>query len=241
MALFATLGTWALTALGSATVFFFKRVNDRLLNVMLSSAAGIMMAASYFSLLAPARELAGDNAWIPLCGGFILGAGFIIASDTLLDCLPRSRSTLLVTAITLHNIPEGLAVGIAFGALKEQGLSHSSILGAFSIALAIGLQNFPEGAAVSVPMRRDGASCGKSFFFGQLSGAVEPLFGVLGAALISFFTPLMPLALSFAAGAMIFVVVKELIPEAEKSGCRATSAGCIIGFALMMLLDVALG
>ncbi|MEA3505352.1 MAG: ZIP family metal transporter [Bacteroidota bacterium] len=257
-ALFATLFTWFLTALGAAVVFFFKKINKNVLNGMLGFAAGIMIAASFWSLLAPAIEMAeemGDTPWVPAVVGFLSGGTFLLLVDKILPHLHLGnemkdaegiktswqKSVLLVLAITLHNIPEGLAVGVAFGALAS-GMDSVSIAGAVALAIGIGIQNFPEGAAVSVPLRREGFSRRKSFFYGQMSGIVEPMAGVIGAVAVLSMKDFLPYALSFAAGAMIFVVVEELIPEAqqEKSTDIAT-IGAMLGFAVMMLLDVALG
>jgi ZIP family zinc transporter len=225
---------------------------------MLGFAAGVMIAASYWSLLAPAIEMAeesGGPGWVPATVGFLLGGAFLWGVDRVLphlhlgypteeaEGLPTSwrRSVLLVTAITLHNFPEGLAVGVAFGAAAA-GLPSASIAGAAALALGIGLQNFPEGMAVSVPLRREGMSRGKSFWYGQLSGAVEPIAGVLGAAAVLLMRPILPYALAFAAGAMIYVVVEELIPESQlESITDVATVGAMLGFALMMTLDVALG
>ena len=257
-ALVATLFTWFLTALGAALVFFFKQINRKVLDGMLGFAAGVMIAASYWSLLAPAIEMAeGSNlpAWVPATVGFLLGGFFLWFVDKLLPHLHLGfpmeeaegiktswqRSILLVLAITLHNIPEGLAVGVAFGALAAD-LPAATFAGAVALALGIGIQNFPEGTAVSVPLRREGLSRVKSFWYGQLSGAVEPIAGVLGAAAVILIKPLLPYALSFAAGAMIFVVVEELIPESQlEKNTDIATIGAMLGFAVMMTLDVALG
>ena len=229
-ALFATLFTWFVTALGAALVFLFKTINKKVLNGMLGFAAGVMIAASFWSLLAPAIEMAeanGGSAWIPAAVGFLAGGGFLWSVDKILPHLhigapveeaegiktSWERSVLLVLAITLHNIPEGLAVGVAFGAIAAD-LPSASLAGAMALALGIAIQNFPEGAAVSVPLRREGLSRGKSFLYGQASGIVEPIAGVLGAFAVVAMKPILPYALSFAAGAMIYVVVEELIPEA---------------------------
>ena len=257
-ALLATCFTWFVTALGAGLVFFFKSINRRLLDGMLGFAAGVMIAASYWSLLSPAIEMAeasGTPAWIPTAAGFLAGGLFLWAVDKLLPHLhlglPMNqaeglhttwrRSVLLVLAITLHNIPEGLAVGVAFGALRY-GLASANLAGAVALALGIGIQNFPEGTSVSAPLRREGLSRLKSFWFGQLSGIVEPIAGVLGAMAVLLMKPILPYALSFAAGAMIFVVVEQLIPESqqEKHSDIATG-GAMVGFAVMMILDVALG
>lgn len=243
LAFFATVFTWFMTASGSVLVLFFKKINNKIMNMFLGFSSGIMIAASFFSLLAPAEELSGRNAWLILSSGFFSGGVVLILFDLLFFKLYRkncSRTFMLISSITMHNIPEGLVVGVAFGALKSLPITFENLFPALSIAFGIGLQNFPEGAAVSLPLRREGYSPLKSFFFGQLSGIVEPLFGVLGAILVGFFTSILPFALSFAAGAMVFVAVKELIPEAEKEGGYLPVLGCISGFTLMMLLDVAL-
>lgn len=257
-ALMATLFTWFVTALGAATVFIFKSINKKVLNGMLGFAAGVMIAASFWSLLAPAitmAEEAGMIAWVPAVIGFLAGGAFLWLVDVIMPHLhigPQEepegiktgwrRSVLLVLAITLHNIPEGLAVGVAFGAAASN-FPAASLTGAIALAMGIGLQNFPEGAAVSVPLRREGLSRLKSFIYGQASGIVEPIAGVLGAVAVIAMKPMLPYALSFAAGAMIYVVVEELIPEAqqEKHHSNIGTVGAMLGFAVMMLLDVALG
>jgi ZIP family zinc transporter len=258
LALFASIFTWALTALGSAMVFFFKKINQKALNSMLGFAAGVMIAASFWSLLSPAIQMTkeqGGITWLPAVTGFLTGGAFLLLIDSILPHLhlgrKRSeaegiktswkRSILLVLAITLHNIPEGLAVGVAFGALASNP-GAGALAGAVALAMGIGLQNFPEGAAVSVPLRREGFSRWKAFNYGQLSGAVEPVAAVLGAYLVLLMEPMLPYALSFAAGAMIFVVVEELIPESQNgSETDFSTIGAMLGFATMMLLDVALG
>jgi ZIP family zinc transporter len=258
LALFATLFTWAVTALGSSLVFFFRTLNQKLLNAMLGFAAGVMIAASYWSLLKPAIEISESNggiAWLPALIGFLSGGAFLLIIDKILPHLhfglsidkaeglktSWQRSVLLVLAITLHNIPEGLAVGVAFGALASNP-DTGMLAGAIVLAVGIGLQNFPEGAAVSVPLRREGFSRIKAFNIGQLSGVVEPIAGVIGASLVLLITPLLPYALSFAAGAMIFVVIEELIPESQTgSETDFSTIGAMLGFATMMFLDVALG
>jgi ZIP family zinc transporter len=257
-ALIATLFTWFMTALGSGLVFFFKSINRKVLDAMLGFAAGVMIAASYWSLLAPAIEMAEESSlpsWIPATSGFLLGGGFLWLIDKLLPHLhpgfPKEeaegvstswqRSVLLVLAITIHNIPEGLAVGVAFGALAAD-LPSATLGGAIALALGIGIQNFPEGTAVSVPLRREGLSRLKSFWYGQLSGVVEPVAGVLGAVAVIFMRPILPYALAFAAGAMIYVVVEELIPESQlEKHTDVATVGAMLGFAVMMTLDVALG
>ncbi|MBN2864300.1 MAG: ZIP family metal transporter [Bacteroidales bacterium] len=258
LALFATLFTWGLTAFGAALVFFFKSINKKILNAMLGFAAGVMIAASFWSLLKPAIEMSeasGKIAWVPALIGFLAGGAFLLLIDKILPHLhlglPMSkaegikttwqRSILLVLAITLHNIPEGLAVGVAFGALASN-TDSASIAGAVALAFGIGLQNFPEGAAVSIPLRREGFSRLKAFWYGQMSGIVEPIAGVTGAFMVSSMTSLLPYALSFAAGAMIFVVIEELIPESQRGlNTDLSTIGAMLGFSTMMLLDVALG
>jgi ZIP family zinc transporter len=257
-ALLATCFTWGVTALGASAVFFFKRVDRRVLDGMLGFAAGVMVAASFWSLLAPAIEMASDGglpAWIPATVGFLLGGAFLWGVDAVLPHLHRGltddqaegisttweRSVLLVLAITLHNFPEGLAVGVAFGAVAA-GLPAASLTGALALALGIGLQNFPEGTAVSVPLRREGFSRLKSFLYGQASGVVEPFAGVLGAAAVLTIRAILPYALAFAAGAMIYVVVEELIPSSQlETETDVATVGAMLGFAVMMTLDVALG
>lgn len=257
-ALLATLFTWGLTALGAALVFVAKSVQKRLLNSMLGFAAGVMVAASFWSLLAPAIEMAeasGGPAWLPAVVGFLLGGAFLWAVDRTLPHLHMGypmeeseglkttwrRIVLLIMAITLHNIPEGLAVGVAFGAVAAD-LPSATLAGAVALAIGIGIQNFPEGLAVSMPLRGEGMSRWMSFFYGQLSAVVEPVAGVLGAAAVLLMRPLLPYALSFAAGAMIFVVVEQLIPESQRGeNTDVATVGAMGGFAVMMLLDVALG
>ena len=264
-ALLATLFTWGVTALGASTVFFTRTVNQKLLDMMMGFAAGVMIAASFWSLLNPAIEQAeaahltdgGPPAWVPAAVGFLLGALFLFVVDKILPHLHvglRSedaegiktnwhRSILLVLAITLHNIPEGLAVGVAFGAAAISVDGGSEMLvGAVGLALGIGLQNFPEGLAVSMPLRREGFSRAKSFWYGQMSGIVEPIAGVIGAFAVILMQPILPYALSFAAGAMIFVCVEELIPESHQKGnTDLATMGAMLGFTVMMVLDVALG
>ena len=258
LALVATLFTWFVTAAGASMVFFFKTINKKILNSMLGFAAGVMIAASFWSLLKPAIDMSeetGSNPWIPAVSGFLAGGAFLLLIDKILPHLhlglPKEkaegikttwhRSVLLVLAITLHNFPEGLAVGVAFGALAHTP-DLGILTGAITLAVGIGLQNFPEGAAVSIPLRREGFSRLKAFNYGQLSGVVEPIAGVLGAYLVLTINPLLPYALSFAAGAMIFVVVEELIPESQTGNeTDLSTIGAMLGFATMMLLDVALG
>lgn len=261
-ALIGTLFTYGVTALGASLVFFFKSINKTVLNGMLGFAAGVMIAASFWSLLAPSIEMAeelGQTAWMTAAIGFLAGGFFLYLVDKLLPHLHMGletsqaegvktswqRSVLLVLAITLHNIPEGLAVGVAFGAAASGGLGGASIAGAIALAIGIGLQNFPEGAAVSIPLRREGFSRTKAFMYGQASGIVEPIAGVVGAVAVLSMRPILPYALAFAAGAMIYVVIEELIPEAqrEEGGSKTDIAtiGALIGFSVMMILDVALG
>lgn len=257
-ALLAGLFTWGVTALGAALVFLTRNFSRKLLDVMLGFAAGVMIAASFWSLLAPALEMSGHlGRWsfVPAAAGFVLGALFLRLVDILLPHLHLNssiehaegltsnwqRSTLLVAAITLHNIPEGLAVGVAFGAVAAD-LPTASLAGAIALTLGIGIQNFPEGAAVSVPLRREGLSRTRAFLFGQASGLVEPVAAVIGATAVVWAQPILPYALAFAAGAMIFVVVEEVIPESQGSGYGdMATMGVIAGFTLMMILDVALG
>jgi len=261
MALAATLGTWFVTALGAATVVFFTSPNPRGMNIMLGFASGVMIAASFWSLLQPAIERAeassGLPAYVVATAGFLCGALFMWVSDKVVSFARKKtdntqgkpnerlhRIIMLILSITLHNIPEGLAVGVAFGALQKNGYTAENIMGAISVAVGIGLQNFPEGAAVSVPLRREGYSRKKSFLFGQASGMVEPIAGVLGAVLVVYVEAILPYALSFAAGAMILVAVHELIPECQRnqqSEPYFSTMGIVLGFAVMMLLDVMLG
>ena len=255
-ALVGTIFTWLMTALGAATVFLAREVNRKLLDTMLGFAGGVMIAASYWSLLAPAIEMSETGplpVWLPATIGFLAGGVFLRGIDFILPHLHRGeeqpegvktswqRITLLVLAITLHNFPEGLAVGVAFGAVAA-GLPAATITGAIALALGIGIQNFPEGLAVSLPLRREGFSRCKSFWYGQLSGLVEPVAGVLGAVAVLLARPLLPYALAFAAGAMIFVVAEDLIPESQSGGnAHQATLGVMLGFTVMMILDGALG
>ena len=260
-ALLAGLFTWSVTALGAALVFFTKSLNRKLLDAMLGFAAGVMIAASFWSLLVPAIEMAeaqGTIKWLPAAVGFLLGGAALRIADRVIPHLhldrrlsqaegPKTtwrRATLLVMAITLHNIPEGLAVGVAFGATaaNSQLGGIATLSAAVTLAIGIGLQNFPEGCAVSVPLRGEGLSRGKAFWYGQLSGAVEPVSAVIGAAAVMAVWPILPYALAFAAGAMIYVVVEELIPESQQHGNEdLATLGTMAGFTVMMVLDVALG
>lgn len=257
-ALVGTCFTWLLTALGAGAVFLVRDFSRRVLDAMLGFAGGVMIAASFWSLLAPAIEMSeggGLPVWIPPAAGFMLGGLFLLAVDKTLphlhagfatnaaEGLPSTwkRSVLLVLAITLHNIPEGLAVGVAFGALAA-GIPSATFAGAVALAVGIGLQNFPEGMAVSVPLRREGMSRAKAFFWGQLSAVVEPIAAVIGAEAVMLAQPILPYALSFAAGAMIFVVVEELVPESQREGhSDIATMGALAGFVVMMILDVAFG
>jgi zinc transporter, ZIP family len=256
--LLATGFTWALTALGAATVFMTREVNRKLLDGMLGFSAGVMIAASYWSLLAPALEMSIGNgmpAWFPATVGFLLGGIFLGSIDKILPHLhpdgpleePEGlqttwrRNILLVLAITLHNFPEGLAVGVAFGAVAAH-LPAATLAAAVALAVGIGIQNFPEGLAVAMPLRREGLSSWRCFWYGQASALVEPIAGVVGAAAVILVRPILPYALSFAAGAMIFVVVEELIPESQRDHhTDLATLSTLLGFAVMMVLDVAFG
>lgn len=257
-ALAATGFTWGLTALGAATVFVTTTFNRKVLDWMLGFAAGVMIAASFWSLLAPAIEMAEEDSlpsWLPAVTGFLVGGVFLRAIDMVLPHLHLNapmkaaegvqttwqRSILLVLAITLHNIPEGLAIGVAFGAAAAD-LPSATFAGAAALAIGVGIQNFPEGLAVSMPLRGEGMSRVRSFWYGQLSAVVEPVAGGIGAAAIVVARPILPYALAFAAGAMIFVVVEEVVPESQCNGNQdLATMGAMIGFAVMMTLDVALG
>jgi len=255
-AFYATLFTWGVTALGASFVFIFRSMNRAFLDGMLGFTGGVMVAASFWSLLSPAIEMSEGEGFVkvfPAAIGFSLGALFIFGLDKVLPHLhinfkesegiktPWHRTTLLALAITLHNIPEGLAVGVLFGGVAA-GIPEASISGAVILAIGIGIQNFPEGIAISVPLRRQGASRFKAFWYGQMSAIVEPIFAVLGALAVTFFTPILPYALAFAAGAMIFVVVEEVIPETQLDKYTDIAAlGFVGGFVIMMTLDVALG
>lgn len=256
LALMAGLFTWAVTSAGAALVFLFKEINKKTLNIMLGFAAGVMVAASFWSLLLPAKEIAqqaGIVEWLPVVVGFTAGGILLMIMDKVLPHLhPNSKdgspeglpshlkkSILLIFAITLHNIPEGFAVGVAFGAMANEGVTFAA---AIVVALGIGIQNLPEGAAVSIPLRKEGFSRRKSFMIGQLSGAVEPVAAVLGAYFAMNMTYLLPYTLSFAAGAMIYVVVEELIPESQsEEHSHGATIGSMAGFLLMTFLDIALG
>ena len=258
-ALLATCFTWGLTALGAASVFTVRKFNQKVLDTMLGFAGGVMIAASFWSLLAPGIEMAeslGVPGWLPAAVGFLLGGVCLRGIDMALPHLHLpgapmqeaeglktawKRTLLMILAITLHNIPEGLAVGVAFGAAALD-IESATVAGAIALAIGIGLQNFPEGIAVAMPLRREGLSRTRSFMYGQLSAMVEPVAGVLGAAAVLIAQPILPYALSFAAGAMIFVVVEDVVPESYREGnVDLATMGVLLGFTVMMVLDVALG
>ncbi|MFQ5431561.1 MAG: ZIP family metal transporter [Nitrospinota bacterium] len=257
-ALTATVFTWFMTALGSSVVFLGKEMKRKSLDVTLGFAAGVMIAASFWSLLQPSIELSAANnigSWFPAAVGFLFGGFVLRLLDGLLPHLHPGfpddetegvktswhRSTLLVLAITLHNIPEGLAVGVAFGAAAA-GYPEATLTSAMILAFGIGIQNLPEGAAVSWPLRREGMPKFKCLWYGQLSGAVEPIGGVVGAAAVVIAKPILPYAMAFAAGAMIYVVAEELIPESQNNGyADQATIGLMVGFTIMMILDVAFG
>ncbi|EJD8545190.1 ZIP family metal transporter [Staphylococcus pseudintermedius] len=258
-ALLAGVITWLLTALGAATVFVFKSVNEKVLNSMQGFAAGIMIAASFWSLLQPAIESSSGSTvpWLPAAIGFLLGGVFIRSLDYVIPHMHRNaadesqhqegvvtslnKNTLLLLAITLHNIPEGLAIGVAFGGIAT-GNEHATLLGALGLAIGIGIQNIPEGAALSLPIHASGQSKWKAFNYGQASALVEPVFATVGAAAVLVVTPILPYALAFAAGAMIFVVVEELIPDSQAGkNTDLATLSLMVGFTIMMILDVALG
>ena len=261
-ALIGTIFTWGMTAIGAALVFFFKNIQRNVFNLMLGFASGVMIAASFWSLLSPAIEMAEEQgviACVVVAIGFGLGGVFLYIADKVVphvhfgfnhdkEGLPTKlkRNILLVFSITLHNIPEGLAVGVAFGAIQYiTGDLTQATLSAIGLAIGIGIQNFPEGAAVSIPLRQEGVSRTKAFLLGQASGLVEPISAILGAILVSYVSVILPYALAFAAGAMIYVVVEELIPEAQQKqtpkGAHFATLGVMVGFIVMMVLDVALG
>ena len=252
-ALLATLFTWSITAIGASFVYFFKKINKNLMDGMLGFAAGVMISASFFSLIAPAITMSESLNLIPwlvvfigfFCGGLLLFIGYklydIFEKKSSNKVSGLKRSIMLVSSITLHNIPEGMAVGVAFGSVIY-GLEGATLAAAWTLALGIGLQNFPEGTAVSMPLRRDGMSRNKAFFVGQLSGIVEPFAGVIGAILVMKVRILLPFLLAFAAGAMIYVVVEELVPESQTNKKKDLMAlFTLIGFSIMMILDIALG
>ena len=253
-ALIASIFTWGITALGSLVVCFFKEVNKKILNTILGFSAGVMIASSFWSLLAPSIELSGELgyiAWALPAIGFSIGAMFVLLSDKFLDRALKNKedlrgsaslkkSILLISAITIHNIPEGMSIGVAFGGIAS-GVPGVTSIGALMLALGIGIQNFPEGAAVSLPLRNEGFSRFKSFMFGQGSAIVEPIAAVIGAVLVIMMRSILPVLLSFAAGAMIAVAARELLPESIIENKNLATLGLIFGFTLMMILDVALG
>ena len=249
-ALIATIFTWGVTALGAASVFFFKKLNQKILDLTLGFASGVMIAASFWSLLNPSIELSenlGYISWLYPSLGFLFGGIFVVFSDIFLDRVldkevesKKKRSIMLVSAITLHNIPEGLAIGVAFGSVSL-GIDGATLVSAILLAIGIGLQNFPEGAGVSLPLRREGYTRKKSFFYGQFSGVVEPFAGVIGAILSLFIQSILPFLLSFAAGCMVSVVGRELLPEATYKHKNYATYGLISGFVIMMIMDVSLG
>ena len=254
-AFLATLLTWSITAIGASLVFFFKKINKNLMDGMLGFAAGVMIAASFFSLIAPAITMANNLGlipWLIVFIGFFSGGLLLFIGDKIYDIYEKKhplnegktsfkRCFMLISSITLHNIPEGMAVGVAFGSVVY-GLDGATIMAAWTLALGIGLQNFPEGTAVSMPLRREGMSRNKAFFLGQLSGIVEPIAGIIGAILVIKMRTLLPFLLAFAAGAMIYVVVEELVPESQSNKKKDIMAlFTLIGFSVMMILDVALG
>lgn len=253
-ALIAGIFTWFITALGALIVCFFKEMNKRILDTILGFSAGVMIAASFWSLISPALELSNELGyieWILPATGFIVGGMFILLSEKFLDIVLKKkenindvsslkRSILLVFAIMIHNIPEGMAVGVAFGGIVS-GIPGMTLIGAIMLAIGIGIQNFPEGAAVALPLRKEGFSRMKSFMFGQISAIVEPIAAVIGVVLVTSIRSMLPFLLSFAAGAMIAVVARELLPESVKDNKNLSTLGLITGFVLMMILDVALG
>jgi ZIP family zinc transporter len=250
--------TFLMTTLGSAMVFFFRKsMSGRVQRMLLGFAAGVMVAASVWSLLIPAIEEAeskGQIGWIPAAGGFVLGVVFLYGMDQIIPHLhfeanevegmssSMKRTSLLVLAVTLHNIPEGMAVGLSFALAAQNGGDSAAYASAMALAIGIGIQNFPEGAAISLPLRQEGISIGKSFLLGSMTGIVEPIFGILAVLIAGFISPYMPWLLSFAAGAMMYVVVEELIPEAHLGEhSNIGTMGVMLGFLIMMILDVALG
>lgn len=253
-ALIAALFTWSVTMLGAAIVFFFKEVRKSIMDALLGFSAGVMISASFWSLLSPSIELAESlnmTAWVVAVSGFLAGGLLLFIGDKVFNHFSSKsndtsvgkfkRCLMLIFSITLHNIPEGLVVGVAFGSLAY-GIEGATLASAITLAIGIGLQNFPEGSAVSLPLRRDGMSRGKAFFIGQLSGMVEPIAAVIGAILVLKIQTILPFLLAFAAGAMVYVVVEELIPESQSNTRKDLMAlFTLIGFSVMMILDVALG
>ncbi len=251
-ALIATIFTWAITSSGAAVVFLFKKINKTTMDAMLGLSAGVMLAATFWSLLSPALEMAENlnlTPWIIVSVGVLLGGLLLFTGDKIFDKLTKKktnshsikRSLMLIFSITLHNIPEGMAIGVAFGSIAYN-LNGATLTSAVMLAIGIGIQNFPEGSAVSLPLRREGMSRTKSFFFGALSGIVEPISAVIGAILVLKVQILLPILFSFAGGAMIYVVVQELIPESQTNKKKDLMAlFTILGFLIMMIFDVALG
>lgn len=253
-ALIAGMFTWLITAIGALIVCFFKQMNKKMLDTILGFSAGVMIAASFWSLISPALELSNELGyieWLLPAAGFIVGGMFILFSEKYLDKVLKKkenindvsslkRSILLVSAITIHNIPEGMAVGVAFGGLGTE-IPGMTLVGAIMLAIGIGIQNFPEGAAVALPLRKEGFSRMKSFMFGQISAIIEPIAAVIGVILVTSIRSMLPFLLSFAAGAMIAVATRELLPESVKENKNLSTLGLISGFVLMMVLDVALG
>ncbi|MGN1301946.1 MAG: ZIP family metal transporter [Clostridia bacterium] len=252
--LIATIFTWGITALGALLVCFFKEMNRKVLDTVLGFSAGVMIAASFWSLIVPALELShelGYIEWLLPAIGFIVGGLFVLLSDKFLDKTLKNkknlrsadslkRSILLISAITIHNIPEGMAIGVAFGGIAS-GVPGMTVIGAVMLAIGIGIQNFPEGAAVALPLRSEGYSRFKSFMIGQSSALVEPVAAVIGAILVIYVRSVLPLLLAFAAGAMIVVASRELLPESVRENKNLSTLGLIAGFIIMMVLDVALG
>ena len=252
--LIATIFTWGVTALGALLVCFFKEMNRKVLDTVLGFSAGVMIAASFWSLIVPAIELShelGYIEWLLPAIGFIVGRLFVLLSDKFLDKVLKNkknlrssdslkRSILLISAITIHNIPEGMAIGVAFGGIAS-GVPGMTVIGAVMLAIGIGIQNFPEGAAVALPLRSEGYSRFKSFMIGQSSALVEPVAAVIGAILVIYVRSVLPLLLAFAAGAMIVVASRELLPESVRENKNLSTLGLIAGFIIMMVLDVALG
>jgi ZIP family zinc transporter len=252
----ATVFTWLMTLVGASIVFLFVKINRTVMDGTLGFTGGVMMAASVFGLLIPAMNMSNGEGFekaFPAAIGFVFGALFLFILDKFLPHLhvnfkqvegvktPWQRATLMVMAITLHNIPEGLAIGVLFGGVAA-GIPEATITGATILTIGIAIQNIPEGIAVTMPLRRLGLSKRRSFFYGQSSAIVEPIAGVIGALAVSFFTPILPYALAFAAGAMVFVVIEEVIPETQQANnTDIATLGFILGFVLMMLLDVGLG
>lgn len=251
-ALIATIFTWAITSSGAAIVFLFKKINKTTMDAMLGLSAGVMLAATFWSLLSPALEMAENlnlTSWIIVSVGVLLGGLLLFTGDKIFDKLTKKktnshsikRSLMLIFSITLHNIPEGMAIGVAFGSIAYN-LNGATLTSAVMLAIGIGIQNFPEGSAVSLPLRREGMSRTKSFIFGVLSGIVEPISAIIGAILVLKVQILLPILLSFAGGAMIYVVVQELIPESQTNKKKDLMAlFTILGFLIMMIFDVALG